>query len=256
MGMMWCVKIGTGYFLKQLSMLFTKEQFTRYSRQIFLPEVGVQGMQKIKAAKVLVVGAGGLGSPLLQYLAGAGVGTIGIADHDVVELHNLHRQVLYGTDDVGLSKTGIAARQLASLNSDIKLIEFRERIDAENAGVVIADFDIVVDGSDNFQTRYLVNDTCVALEKPLVYGSILHFQGQVAVFNHNGGKHLRHLFTTSPHPDDVPDCGVNGVLGPLPGIIGSMMAMEVLKLTIGMPTLHNQLLLLDAGSWNFSKVSF
>ncbi len=237
-------------------MLFTKEQFTRYSRQIFLPEVGVQGMLKIKAAKVLVVGAGGLGCPVLQYLAGAGVGTIGIADHDVVELHNLHRQVLYNSNKIGCTKVESASTHLMTINPEVQLIKITEKIDATNANEAISAFDIVVDGSDNFQTRYLVNDTCVALEKPLVYGSILHFQGQVAVFNHNGGKHLRDLFPTSPHPDDVPDCGVNGVLGPLPGIIGSMMAMEVLKLIIGMPTLHNQLLLLDAGSWDFSKVSF
>jgi molybdopterin/thiamine biosynthesis adenylyltransferase len=174
------------------------QEFLRYNRQTILPEIGDEGQEKLKKAKVLVIGAGGLGCPILQYISTAGVGCIGIMDFDTIEIHNLHRQILYTENEIGQEKALVAKYVISKLNPLIEVIAIREKLTAENAEKIIQQYDIVVDGSDNFATRYLVNDTCVALQKPLVYGSILKFEGQVAVFNHNGSKNLRDLFPEMP----------------------------------------------------------
>lgn len=232
------------------------QDFLRYNRQVILPEIGEEGQNKLKHAKVLVIGAGGLGCPILQYIATAGVGTIGIVDFDKIEIHNLHRQILYTEDQIGLPKALTAKETVKKLNPLIEVQAFEEKLTVENASRIITDFDIVVDGSDNFSTRYLVNDTCVTLEKPLVYGSILGFEGQLAVFNHQGSKNLRDLFPEPPNPKDVPNCSFNGVLGTLPGMIGTMMAHETLKLIIGLPSLKNELVLYKTLDWSFVKLTF
>ena len=235
---------------------FTKEELIRYNRQMIVPEVGFKGQEKLSSAKVLVIGAGGLGCPALLYLSAAGVGTIGIIDFDKVELHNLHRQILYSTEDVGKSKVHTAAKKLKKQNPHTNIVEFNEMLSETNAEKIISQFDIVVDGSDNFLTRYLVNDTCVKLNLPLVYGSILKFEGQVAVFNYKGGKNLRDLFPEPPNAEDVPNCDENGVLGTLPGIIATMMAQETLKMIVGEDVLKNQLLIFNTKSWNFTKLNY
>ena len=232
------------------------QDFLRYNRQMMLPEIGDLGQQKIKNAKVLVIGAGGLGCPILQYIATAGVGTIGIVDFDVVELHNLHRQILYTENQVGLSKATTAKKVLESLNPLIKVLSFDEKLTTRNAEIIIKNFDVIVDGSDNFYTRYLVNDTCVKVGKPLIYGSILNFEGQMAVFNHHGSKNLRDIFPEAPDPKDVPNCNFNGVLGTLPGIIGTMMGHETLKLITHLPTLKNELIIFNTLHWSFRKFIF
>lgn len=232
------------------------QDFLRYNRQMILPEIGDSGQEKLKKAKVLVIGAGGLGCPILQYIASAGVGTIGIVDFDTIEIHNLHRQILYTEDQIGLSKTTTAKATIEKLNPLICVLAFEEKLTTENAITIMQNFDIVVDGSDNFDTRYLVNDTCVVLGKALVYGSILGFEGQLAVFNHQGSKNLRDLFPEPPNPDDVPNCSFNGVLGTLPGMIGTMMAHETLKLIIGLPSLTNELILFKTLDWGFVKLQF
>lgn len=232
------------------------QDFLRYNRQMMLPEIGDSGQEKLKKAKILVIGAGGLGCPILQYIATAGIGTIGIVDFDKIELHNLHRQILYTEEHVGQSKVITAKSVLETLNPLIDIIAFEEKLTMENATQIIQNFDVVVDGSDNFATRYLVNDTCVMLGKPVVYGSILKFEGQMAVFNHNGSKNLRDLFPEPPNPKDVPNCNLNGVLGTLPGIIGTMMAHETLKLIMDLPTLQNELILFNTLDWSFKKLRF
>lgn len=232
------------------------QDFLRYNRQMMLPEIGDLGQEKIKKAKVLVIGAGGLGCPILQYLATAGIGTIGIVDFDKIELHNLHRQILYTENQVGQAKASTAKSVLETLNPLITIIAFEEKLTAENALQIIRNFDVIVDGSDNFATRYLVNDTCVTLGKSLIYGSILKFEGQLAVFNHNGTKNLRDLFPEPPNPKDVLNCNLNGVVGTLPGIIGTMMAHETLKLILDLPTLENELVLFTTLDWSFRKLKF
>lgn len=232
------------------------QDFLRYNRQTMLPEIGDKGQEKLKKSKVLVIGAGGLGCPILQYIATAGVGTIGIVDFDTIEIHNLHRQILYTEEQVGQSKVFTAKSVLESLNPLISVLAFEEKLTLENASRIIGEFDIIVDGSDNFATRYLVNDTCVSLEKSLIYGSILGFEGQLAVFNHQGSKNLRDLFPEPPNPKDVPNCSMNGVLGTLPGMIGTMMAHETLKLIIGLPSLRNELVLFKTLDWSFVKLKF
>jgi molybdopterin/thiamine biosynthesis adenylyltransferase len=232
------------------------QDFLRYNRQVILPEIGDEGQAKLKKAKVLVIGAGGLGCPVLQYIATAGVGTIGIADFDLIEIHNLHRQILYNENQIGLLKATTAKAAVEKLNPLITVIAFEEKLTIENASRIISQFDIVVDGSDNFSARYLVNDTCVAMSKTLVYGSILGFEGHLAVFNHNGSKNLRDLFPEPPNPKDVPNCSFNGVLGTLPGMIGTMMAHETLKLIIGLPSLKNELVLFKTLEWSFVKLTF
>jgi molybdopterin/thiamine biosynthesis adenylyltransferase len=232
------------------------QDYLRYNRQMMLPEIGDSGQDKLKKAKVLVIGAGGLGCPILQYIATAGVGTIGIIDFDKIEIHNLHRQILYTENQVGQAKAPTAKEAVQKLNPLIDVVAFEEKLTAENAISIINEFDIVVDGSDNFSTRYLVNDSCVTLGKPLVYGSILGFEGQIAVFNHQGNKNLRDLFPEAPDSKDVPNCNMNGVLGTLPGIIGTMMAQETLKLTMDLPTLKNELVLFNTLDWSFTKLKF
>jgi len=236
--------------------MITIQDFLRYNRQMLLPEIGETGQLRLKNAKVLVIGAGGLGCPILQYLATAGVGTLGIIDFDTVEIHNLHRQILYTEADIEQPKTAIASAVIRKLNPEINCRVFNEKLSASNASAILQDFDVIVDGCDNFATRYLVNDTCVVLKKPLVYGSILKFEGQLAVFNHNGSKQLRDLFPEPPDPKDVPNCSLNGVMGTLPGIIGTMMGHETLKLIIGLPTLQNELVLFNTLSWQFTKLNF
>lgn len=214
---------------------------------MMLPEIGPAGQQKLQDAKVLVIGAGGLGCPVLLYLAGAGIGKIGIIDDDVADLTNLHRQVLYGMADIGLKKAGIAAKKLRLLNPDIEIVPFAARLTVENAANLIAQYDLVIDGSDNFYTRYLVNDTCVALNKPLVFGAIYQFEGQVSVFNFDHGPDYRTLYPEAPLPEDALNCGEAGVLGTLPGTIGSIMANEAIKIICGFgELLSGQLLIYNA----------
>ena len=230
--------------------------FKRYSRQIFIEEIGVEGQRDIGNAKVLVVGAGGLGSPVIQYLAAAGVGTLAVVDFDDVEIHNLNRQVIHRESTVGQPKTESAADFIRDFNSHITFIPICQKVDRENVQDLIRDYDIVVDGSDNFTTRYIVNDACVVLNKPLVYGSIFAFEGQVTVFNFRGSKNLRDLFPEAPNPEDVPNCDRHGVLGPLPGIVGTMMAMQVLKMITGLPIVINQLTIVDTLNWKFMTITF
>jgi molybdopterin/thiamine biosynthesis adenylyltransferase len=233
---------------------FSGEEISRYSRQFMLDEIGVEGQIKIKQAKVLVVGAGGLGCPVLQYLGGAGVGTIGIIDFDKVEIHNLHRQILFTTDDVGMPKATAAAKKINAANPNINCIVFNELLQEINAENIISQFDIVVDGSDNFLTRYLVNDVCVKLKKTLVYGSILKFEGQLAVFNYKGGKNLRDLYPDHPNPEDVPSCSENGVMGFVPGIIGVYMAGAVLQIILD-SYINGNLLLFNFHEFSILKLA-
>ncbi|MEL1253364.1 HesA/MoeB/ThiF family protein [Flavobacterium sp. DGU38] len=232
------------------------KEFLRYSRQTILPEIGDEGQEKLKKARVLVIGAGGLGCPVLQYIATAGVGFIGIMDFDTIEIHNLHRQILYTENEIGQQKAIVAQNIVSKLNPLIQAEAISEKLTIENAAQIIQQYDVIVDGSDNFTTRYLVNDTCVILNKPLVYGSILKFEGQVAVFNHNGSKNLRDLFPEIPDPKHVPNCSINGVLGTLPGIIGTMMAHETLKLILELPSLKNELILFNTLNYSFTKLNF
>lgn len=204
----------------------------RYSRQVILPEVGLIGQQKLTNASVLVVGAGGLGSPVLLYLAAAGVGRIGIIDADKVDVTNLQRQVLYVTEDEGKSKAEIAAKHLSALNPEINIDVYPVWLSKDNALDIFSKYDIVVDGSDNFATRYLVNDACVILKKPLVFGSIFKFEGQVSVFNYKDGPTYRCLFPEPPAAGEVPNCSEIGVIGVLPGIIGTLQANEVIKIIL------------------------
>ncbi|MDN3690903.1 HesA/MoeB/ThiF family protein [Chryseobacterium tructae] len=230
--------------------------FKRYSRQIFIDEIGIEGQKKIMASKVLVIGAGGLGSPIIQYLAAAGVGTIGIADFDHVELHNLNRQIIHNENEVGTLKVKSAEKFVNNLNHQVEVISIEQKIDAANVSEILSQYDIIVDGSDNFSTRYLVNDTCVTLGKTLVYGSILGFSGQVAIFNHQGSKSLRDIFPEPPFDEEIPDCDSLGVLGALPGIVGSMMALQTLKIITNLPINLNQLTLIDTLSWRFQTLDF
>lgn len=233
-----------------------EDQFSRYSRQIFIEEIGLEGQKKIMATKVLVIGAGGLGSPVIQYLTAAGIGNLGVADFDEVELHNLNRQIIHTENRVGLSKVKSAETYVKELNHQVTFKGIQEKINDGNAEEIISQYDVIIDGSDNFSTRYLVNDTCVKLKKALVYGSILGFSGQVAVFNHNGSKSLRDIFPEPPFDEDVPDCDSLGVLGALPGIIGSMMALQTLKIITDLPVSVNQLTLVDTLNWRFQTIDF
>lgn len=234
---------------------FSREELIRYDRQMIMPGFGKQKQFLLKNARVLVVGAGGLGCPVLAYLAAAGVGTIGIIDFDKIELSNLHRQVLYTHEDVGKLKAEVAAQKITTQNKYINAIVHAELLREENADELISKYDLVIDGSDNFLTRYLVNDTCVKLNKPLVYGSILRYEGQVAIFNYNGSKNLRDLFPEPPNPEDVPSCAEAGVLGALPGVAGSIMASHGLKIILGENVAVNELLIFDVrnNSWRMLR---
>lgn len=217
---------------------FTKEELARYNRHIIIPEFGIEAQKKLKAAKVLVIGSGGLGSPLLLYLAAAGVGTLGIVDLDVVDDSNLQRQVLFGVQDIGTPKVGAAKIRLKQLNPHIKIKTYNTQFTSKNALEIIKDYDVVADGTDNFPTRYLVNDASVLAGIPNVYASIFQFEGQVSVFNYtdkNGtkGPNYRDLYPTPPEPGLIPNCAEGGVLGVLPGIIGSLQANEVIKVITG-----------------------
>lgn len=231
--------------------------YERYHRQMILKDFGEAGQQKMLQAKVLVIGAGGLGCPALQYLAAAGIGTIGIVDNDVVSLSNLHRQVLYSVNDIGLPKAQRAAEALHNLNPEIKIIAYPEKLTTQNAISIINDYDIIIDGTDNFSSRYMINDACVLLNKPLVYGAVSQYEGQLAIFNYKKNEidepvNYRDLFPNPPKENEVLNCAQAGVLGVLPGIIGTMQANETIKLLtrIGKPlinrlltynTLNNQL---------------
>jgi len=234
---------------------FSKEELERYSRHLIIPEFNIEGQRKLKKSSVLVVGTGGLGAPLLQYLAAAGVGTIGILDFDRVEDSNLQRQVLFTTDDIGLPKVDAAKKRLEKLNPYINLITHNLRLDSSNALDIIKGYDLVADGTDNFPTRYLVNDACVLLGKPNVYASIFRFEGQASVFNaqlEDGtrGPNYRDLFPSPPPPGLVPSCAEGGVIGVLPGILGSLQANEVIKVLTGFgETLAGRLFLFDAATF-------
>jgi adenylyltransferase/sulfurtransferase len=233
-------------------MKLTNQELVRYSRHLNLPNFGIATQQRLKNSKVLVVGTGGLGAPLLQYLTAAGVGTIGVVDFDTVDETNLQRQVLFDTNDINQPKTSVAIRKLKAQNPTIEFNEYNLKLDSTNALDIIKDYDVVADGTDNFQTRYLVNDACVLLDKVNVYGSIFQFEGQVSVFNFTfptgeKGPNYRDLFPTPPPPGMVPSCAEGGVLGVLPGIVGSLQASETIKVLTGLgQTLAGKLFLFDA----------
>ncbi|HEV2615090.1 MAG TPA: molybdopterin-synthase adenylyltransferase MoeB [Candidatus Acidoferrales bacterium] len=233
----------------------SNEEVLRYSRHLIMPEVGMDGQLKLKKAKVLTVGSGGLGAPLGLYLAAAGVGRLGIVDFDTVDFTNLQRQVVFGTSDVGRKKLEAARERLANLNPEIRIDTFEARLTSENALDILRDYDIVVDGTDNFPTRYLVNDACILLGKPNVYGSIFRFEGQASIFGYPGGPCYRCLYPEPPPPGLVPSCAEGGVLGVLPGIIGCIQAMETIKLILGKgDSLVGRLLLFDALGMRFREL--
>ena len=238
-------------------MQLSEEEKVRYSRHLKLSQFGLKSQQKLKEAKVLVVGTGGLGAPLLQYLTAAGVGTIGVVDFDTIESSNLQRQVLFGDSDVGKKKTTTAIEKLKKQNPGVEFVEYDEMLTSSNARKIIKQYDLVADGTDNFPTRYLVNDACVLEGKPNVYASIFQFEGQVSVFNYEEGPNYRDLFPHPPPPGMVPSCAEGGVLGVLPGIIGSMQASEAIKVItgIGQP-LSGSLFLFDALDFSTQTVSF
>jgi sulfur-carrier protein adenylyltransferase/sulfurtransferase len=236
--------------------VFEPDDLLRYSRHLTLAEIGVEGQQRLAGARVLLVGAGGLGSPAGLYLAAAGIGTLGIVDADQVDLSNLQRQVLHGTSGIGRPKTDSARDRLADLNPGVDLVLHRLRLTAANALDILAPYDLVLDGSDNFPTRYLVNDACAILGRPYVYGSILRFEGQVSLFDAASGPCYRCLFAEPPPADLVPGCAEAGVLGVLPGIIGSLMALEAMKWVLGAgEPLIGRMLLFDALRSRFREVS-
>jgi len=233
----------------------SKEENQRYSRHLIMPEVGMEGQLKLAKAKVLMIGAGGLGAPLGLYLAAAGVGRLGIVDFDVVDYTNLQRQITFSTNDVGRPKIQAAKERLAGMNPSIRIDTYETRLTSSNALDIFRDYDIIVDGTDNFPTRYLVNDACVLLNKPNVYGSIFRFEGQTTVFHYPGGPCYRCLYPEPPPPGLVPSCAEGGVLGVLPGIVGALQAMETIKLIIGIgEPLNGRLLLFDALGMRFREL--
>jgi molybdopterin/thiamine biosynthesis adenylyltransferase/rhodanese-related sulfurtransferase len=235
--------------------LLTDAQARRYSRQVLIPEIGQEGQRRLLDAKVLLIGAGGLGSPAAFYLASSGVGTIGLVDDDVVDESNLQRQILHTADRVGMLKTESARLTLNALNPETRVVEHRERLSAENVERLIAGYDVVVDGTDNFDTRYILNDAAVKLRKPVVHGSIYRWDGQVTTFVPFEGPCYRCMYPTQPPPELAPACSVAGVLGVLPGIVGLLQANEVFKLLLGVgETLAGRLLMFDAMSTSFDEV--
>jgi len=233
----------------------SNDEIGRYARHLILPEIGVAGQRKLKSARVLIVGAGGLGAPLGMYLAAAGVGTLGIVDFDTVEASNLQRQIIHGTRDVSRPKTASARDRLRDINPHVNVVAYETRLTSANALEIIREYDIVVDGSDNFPTRYLVNDACILLGKPNVYGSVFRFEGQASVFGAPLGPCYRCLYPEPPPPGLVPSCAEGGVLGVLPGIIGTIQASETIKLIVGGgESLVNRLLLFDAWTMRFREV--
>lgn len=233
----------------------SQEEVQRYSRHIILPEVGLEGQKKLKAASVLCIGTGGLGSPLLLYLAAAGIGRIGIVDFDIVDSSNLQRQIIHGTSWVGKPKIVSAKDRILEINPYCQVDLYETRISSENALDILAPYDVVIDGTDNFPTRYLTNDACVLLDKPNVYGSIFRFEGQATVFNYQGGPNYRDLYPEPPPPGMVPSCAEGGVLGVLPGVIGTIQATEAIKIILGAPdTLSGRLLLYNAWEMKFREL--
>jgi adenylyltransferase/sulfurtransferase len=235
----------------------TKEEYQRYSRHIILPEVGLEGQKRLKAASVLCIGTGGLGSPLLLYLAAAGIGRIGIVDFDVVDSSNLQRQVIHGTSWVGKPKIESAKNRILELNPDCQVDLYQTALTSANALDILAPYDVVIDGTDNFPTRYLTNDACVLLNKPNVYGSIFRFDGQVTVFNYQDGPNYRDLYEEPPPPGMVPSCAEGGVLGVLPGVVGTIQATEAIKIILGVPvenTLSGRLLVYNALNMTFREL--
>ncbi|CAN5632639.1 molybdopterin-synthase adenylyltransferase MoeB [soil metagenome] len=247
--------VGTPNGEVNLSNDLSNEEIARYSRHLIMPEVALDGQKKLKSAKVLTIGAGGLGAPLAMYLAAAGVGTIGIVDFDVVDESNLQRQIIHGTKDVGRKKMESARDTIKDINPNVEVIEFEEALSSENALDIFKDFDIIVDGTDNFPTRYLVNDACVLLGKPNVYGSIFRFEGQASVFWAEHGPCYRCLYPEPPPPGLVPSCAEGGVLGILPGAIGVVQATETVKLILGAgDSLVGRLMLYDALGMSFREM--
>ena len=237
------------------SVQLSKDEILRYSRHLIMPEVGMEGQLKLKQAKVLTIGAGGLGSPLALYLAAAGVGKLGIVDFDVVDFTNLQRQVIHDTDDVGRLKLQSAADTIADINPNVEVESFHTRLTSENALDIFQDYDVVADGTDNFPTRYLVNDACVLAGKPNVYGSIFRFEGQVSVFDAKHGPCYRCVYPEPPPPGLVPSCAEGGVLGVLPGIVGCLQALETIKLILGAgKPMIGRLLLFDALGLKFREL--
>ena len=245
---------GSGAAVREAQDL-TRDEVQRYSRHLIMPEVGVEGQRKLKAARVLCVGAGGLGAPASMYLAAAGVGTLGIVDFDVVDASNLHRQIIYGTPDVGKRKLEAARERIREMNAGVHVVTHELALTSKNALDVLKDYDVVLDGTDNFQTRYLVNDACVLLGKPNAYGSIFRFDGQASVFAVKGGPCYRCLYPEPPPPGLVPSCAEGGVLGVLPGVIGIIQATEAIKLVLGVgQPLVGRLLLYDALQMRFREL--
>jgi len=243
---------GAGAALPELE----RDEIYRYARHLVLPDVGMEGQQRLKAGRVLCVGAGGLGSPLALYLAAAGVGTLGIVDFDVVDESNLQRQLLHGTADIGRSKLDSAIDRIRDVNPHVRVVPHPERLTSGNALGILRDYDVVVDGTDNFPTRYLVNDACVLLGKPNVYGSVFRWEGQLSVFSAQDGPCYRCLFREPPPPGLVPSCAEGGVLGALPGIIGTAQAMETIKLLLGVgQPLIGRLLIFDALEMSWREVA-
>jgi molybdopterin/thiamine biosynthesis adenylyltransferase/rhodanese-related sulfurtransferase len=241
--------------LQHQEVKLSKEEIQRYSRHLIMPEVGMEGQLKLKRARVLTIGTGGLGAPLGLYLAAAGVGHLGLVDFDVVDSSNLQRQVTFTTADVGKSKSEAAKARLSALNPMIEIASYETRLTSDNALDLFRDYDIIVDGTDNFPTRFLVNDACVLLGKPNVYGSIFRFEGQATVFGYPGGPCYRCLYPEPPPPGLVPSCAEGGVLGVLPGIVGSIQAMETIKLILGTgEPLVGRLLLFDALAMRFREL--
>ncbi|MEK0181041.1 MAG: molybdopterin-synthase adenylyltransferase MoeB [Oscillatoriales cyanobacterium] len=232
-----------------------KEEYERYSRHLILPEVGLDGQKRLKAASVLCIGTGGLGSPLLLYLAAAGIGRIGIVDFDIVDTSNLQRQVIHGTSWVGKPKIESAKNRILEINPLCQVDLYETRVSSENAIAIATPYDIIIDGTDNFQTRYLMNDVSVLLNKPNVYGSIFRFEGQATVFNYEGGPNYRDLYPEPPPPGMVPSCAEGGVLGVLPGVIGCIQATEAIKIILGQgTTLSGRLLLYNALDMTFRQL--
>lgn len=237
------------------NVTLSNEEILRYSRHLIIPEVGLPGQKKLKSAKVLMIGAGGLGSPVGMYLAAAGIGTIGIVDFDVVDTTNLQRQIMHSSSDIGRLKLDSAKERLSGINPNIDVKTYNERLTSENALDLFVGYDVIVDGTDNFPTRYLVNDACVLLGKPNVYGSILRFEGQVSVFDAKRGPCYRCLYPAPPPPGLVPSCAEGGVLGVLPGIIGTLQALEIIKLILGEgEPLIGRLILFDALKFKFREL--
>jgi len=243
------------HYLEPASVTLTQAEYERYSRHLILPGVGLEGQKKLKAAKVLCVGTGGLGSPVLLYLAAAGIGRLGIVDFDTVDISNLQRQIIHTVAWVGQSKAQSAKERIAQLNPHCQVDVYETQLRASNALDIIANYDVVVDGTDNFPTRYLVNDACTLLNKPFIYGSILWFEGQVSVFNYQGGPTYRDLFPEPPPPGAVPSCAEGGVLGVLCGVIGSLQATETIKVILGLgDILSGRLLIYNALKMQFREL--